>query len=133
MANLEQRVRSAHRRLRWGRIAKVTLGYGLIGATLGLPAALLGLTMASGFGLSLYDEVSGKGMNLGYPAAGLFLGGVAGYALSPHLYAAPSAALFGGAAVGEALGTWMAYAKRKTSLPTPQPYAVPAASYSESR
>ena len=125
MADLETRVRSS-RRLRWGRIAKVTLGYGLIGATLGLPAALLGLTMAGGFGLSLYDEISGKGMNLGYPAAGLFLGGVVGYLANPYLYAAPSTAVIGGAAVGEALGTWMAYAKRTPGL-TPNYVSSPQA------
>lgn len=125
MADLESRVRSS-RRLRWGRIAKVTLGYGLIGATLGLPAALLGLTMAGGFGLSIYDEVRDKGMNLGYPAAGLFLGGVAGYLASPYLYSAPAIAVFGGAAVGEALGTWMAYVKRKPYIPAQQISAASA-------
>jgi hypothetical protein len=92
------------------RIALTTIGYGVAGCVFNNPEVVAPATAAIGLGLSIYDEVKQRGMDLTWPAAGFFAGGLIGTIFDtdsirylPHIFS------YGGAVVGGILGTYKTY------------------------
>ncbi len=114
---LETSVHSTEQRdISLERIAWTTIGYGLAGSFFPDAYLVAPVTAVAGFGLSVYDELKRKGMNLVLPAAGILVGGLIGSAfdIDSNKYL-PHVLVYGGATLGGALGMLKSFISRERS------------------